>query len=52
MIQRAVKVYLDIKQKKALDDLMKEGYQEMASENKAILKEFEALDQESLKYAD
>ena len=52
MIQMAVKVYLDLKKKRALVELMKEGYQEMAEENRAILKEFETLDRESLKYAD
>ena len=52
MIQKAVRVYLDLKRQKTTADLMKEGYREMAAENKAMLKEFEALDRDSLKYVD
>ena len=52
LIQKAVKLYLELKRKRQLNDLLKEGYAEMADESAALLKEFQALGLDSLKHAD
>ena len=52
LIQKAVRVYLELKQRKALHTLLKEGYVEMAGEARQLLHDFEHLDRESRKYAD
>ena len=52
LIQKAVKVYLEIKKQKTTAQLLKEGYLEMADLDREMLDEFKCLDAESLKYAD
>ena len=52
LIQKAVRVYLHLQQKRATDNLLREGYQEMYGERQNLLKEFEDLDHDSLKYLD
>ena len=52
LIQKAVKVYLGLSRKQALQALLKEGYAELAAESKQLEHEFARLDAESLKYAD
>lgn len=52
LIQKAVRVYLELKHKRVLNDLMREGYQEMSGLARDLEEEFRILDQESLKYAD
>ena len=51
LIQKAVRLYLDVKKRRVLADLLKAGYQEMAGESAEIQKDFRHLDKESLKYA-
>ena len=51
LIQKAVRVYLDLKAKKQTQELLKEGYQTMAVESMKLMKEFKTADQETLKYA-
>ena len=52
LIQKAVKIYLSMKRRKAMFDSLKEGYQEMSGEIRKISADFEALDQESWKHVD
>lgn len=52
LIQKAVRVYLRLKRRHALVNLLREGYQEMAPESDKIMRDFKSLDQESLRYAD
>ena len=52
LIQKAVRVYLTIKDRKAKELLLREGYEAMASESKKIMDDFKHIDRESLKYAD
>ena len=52
LIQKAVKVYLELKRRKKMVTLLKEGYQEMAGESQKVMRDFESLDRESLKYVD
>ena len=52
LIQKAVRVYLRLKRRNALVQLLKEGYQEMAGESQKVMRDFESLDRESLKYVD
>ena len=52
LIQKAVRVYLKLKRQGAMQDLLKEGYLEMADESARIAEDFKALDRESLKYVD
>ena len=52
LIQKAVRVYLELKKKRAMKELMQEGYLEMAGEARRLLKDFAWLDQESLKHVD
>lgn len=52
LIQKAVRVYLQLKRRKALAGLLREGYLEMAGESEQITQDFKHLDRESLKYAD
>ena len=52
LIQKAVKVYLDLKKRGDLNDLLKEGYAEMADVSNELMREFKHLDEESLKHAD
>jgi len=52
LIQKAVTLYLRVAEQKTLRDLLTEGYVAMAAEARAVTRAFEALDRESLKYAD
>ena len=52
LIQKAVRIYLHLQQKKRTENLLRDGYQEMYGKGKDILKEFEDLDNDSLKYLD
>ena len=52
LIQKAVRVYLRLKRRHALTQLLRTGYQEMAGESKNLLRDFKTLDNESLKYVD
>lgn len=52
LIQRAVKVYLNLKKRGTLNDLLREGYEEMADVSGEMLRDFKRLDEESLKHAD
>lgn len=52
LIQKAVRTYLKLKHQKAVDALLREGYQEMAAESENIMKDFEKIDRESWKHAD
>lgn len=50
LIQRAVKVYLELKRRKALKNLLQEGYQEISVAGNDIMRDFERLDRESWKH--
>ena len=52
LIQKAVRVYLKLKRRGIMQDLLKEGYLEIAEESIRIEKVFKTLDGESLKYVD
>lgn len=52
LIQKAVSTYLESKNKKATETLLKKGYEEMDQESRLIMKDFQKLDRESLKYVD
>ncbi len=52
LIQKAVNLYLELIKKKRLKALLIEGYKEMAEESLKITREFEAIDNEAMKYAD
>ena len=51
LIQKAVSLYLELIKKKRTRALLAEGYSEMAGESLKITREFEALDNEAMKYA-
>lgn len=52
LIQKAVKVYLALKRQRAVTDLLREGYQEMADELRKVTGDFKHADRQSLKYLD
>ena len=52
LIQKAVRVYLTSKDRKAKELLLREGYEAMASESKKIMDDFKHIDRESLKHVD
>lgn len=52
LIQKAVRLYLDLKKRRELHKLMKEGYLEMSSESFEISKAFKHVDADALKYVD
>ena len=52
LIQKAVKIYLDLKHRQKTRQLLIEGYQEMALDSKELELAFSHVDAESLKYAD
>ena len=52
LIQKAVRVYLQLRHRKALAELLREGYLEMTGESEQMAHDFKHLDHESLKYAD
>ncbi len=52
LIQKAVALYLRVAGKKSLNELLKEGYVEMAEEATAVTQVFRVLNQEVLKYVE
>ncbi|MBI3312853.1 MAG: hypothetical protein HYZ83_01270 [Candidatus Omnitrophica bacterium] len=52
LIQKAVRVYLQLKKQNAMNSMLREGYQEMYGTAKQITDDFEKLDNDSLKYVD
>ncbi len=52
LIQKAVRVYLQLKKQHTVKNLLREGYQEMYGVSKQITEDFEGLDKDSLKYLD
>ena len=52
MIQKAVRVYLELKKRQAEKSLIREGYQEMYGTAKQITDDFAGLDLDSLKHVD
>lgn len=52
LIQKAVVVYLQLKEQQNTHNLLREGYQEMYGDMKQLSKEFEQLDKDSLKHVD
>lgn len=52
LIQKAVRIYLKLKRQGAMQELLKEGYLEIADEAGKITEDFKSLDEESLKYVD
>ena len=52
LIQKAVWIYLALKERKAKQVVLREGYEAMVSESKKMMDDFKYLDQDSLKYAD
>ena len=52
LIQKAVRVYLQLKKQQGVKNLLCEGYQEMYGAAGQITKDFEGLDKDSLKYVD
>lgn len=52
LIQKAVRIYLKLKRQGAMQNLLKEGYLEIADESGVIAEAFKILDGESLKYVD
>ncbi len=51
-IQNAVRFYLQLKDKKSEQELLKEGYLAVANEDKALMNDFKYVDQESWKHVD
>ena len=52
LIQKAVRVYLQLKQQQATKNLLREGCQEMYGLAKQMTDDFAELDNDSLKYVD
>lgn len=52
LIQKAVRLYLDLVRRRQLTQRLREGYAEMAGEARLLSKEFNHLDEEALKYVD
>ena len=52
LIQKAVRIYLQLRKRQQVKDLLAEGYQAMAVDAKDLVNDFEKLDHESLKYLD
>ncbi|MDP3791484.1 MAG: hypothetical protein Q8R38_05540 [Candidatus Omnitrophota bacterium] len=50
LIQKALSFYLELLKNKRMKKLLAEGYAEMASESLRIMKDFEGLDEEAMKY--
>ena len=51
-IQKAVRVYLQLKKQQEVKNSLCEGYQEMYGVSKQIQDDFSGLDKDSLKYVD
>ena len=52
LIQKAVRVYLQLKRQKTVNNLLRDGYQEMYGIAKEMTDDFEKLDRDSLKHVD
>jgi len=52
LIQKAVRVYLQLKKHQAVKNLLREGYQEMYGTSQQMMDDFAGLDKDSLKYVD
>ena len=52
LIQKAVRFYLELKERRSKEVLLREGYQAMALESKKMMNDFKHVDRESLKYVD
>ena len=52
LIQKAVRVYLEMAKRRETADLLKKGYQEMADESLQIMSEFSDIDKEAWKHVD
>ncbi len=52
LIQKAVKIYLQLKKQQAIKNLLREGYEEMYGISKEMVDDFAGLDKDSLKYVD
>jgi metal-responsive CopG/Arc/MetJ family transcriptional regulator len=52
LIQKAVRVYLQLKRQHTVKNLLREGYQEMYGEAKKITDDFAKLDSDSLRHVD
>ena len=52
LIQKAVRVYLQLKKHKAEQNLLREGYEATYDVSKKMTDDFSGLDKDSLKYVD
>lgn len=52
LIQKAVRVYLALKDRKEKEILLREGYEAMKKESSVLMSDFRHIDRESIKYAD
>ncbi len=52
LIQKAVRVYLQLKKQQTVKNLLREGYQEMYGVSKKMTDDFADLDKDSVKYVD
>ena len=52
LIQKAVRIYLELKARKSTQELLREGYEAMTVESGKLMDEFKSIDRESLKYVD
>jgi len=52
LIQKACRVYLQLKKEKDKQSLLREEYQELYNVSKKVMKDFEELDRDSLKFLD
>lgn len=52
LIQKAVRVYLKLKRRGTMEEMLKEGYLEMSGESEQIMSDFKDLDRESLEHVD
>jgi len=52
LIQKAVRVYLELKKRQETQNLLRDGYQEMYGTLKQTTDDFSCLDQDSLKHVD
>ncbi len=52
LIQKAVRVYLELKKQQGVKSLLCEGYQEMYGTSRQVMKDFEGLDKDALKHVD
>lgn len=52
LIQKAVRVYLELKKRQETQNLLRDGYQEMYGTLKQTADDFSFLDQDSLKHVD